>query len=146
MRTEFCLTSEGRLDTKLDYWHTIGANNFVIDTIKFGYRIPFISTPCRHCFLTMSQLWRMHFLSKLVGNCSVVEVPFVPHVVNPLCVHTILWQEKAHFRFESCLPIYLEANLVRRLESLVVVCQQGRLIFSRPSGIFGFFLGFFRYC
>ena len=38
------------LNTKLDYWHNIGANNFVIDTIKFGYRIPFISTPCRALF------------------------------------------------------------------------------------------------
>ena len=25
-------------------------------------------------------------ISELVGNCSVVEVPFVPHVVNPLAV------------------------------------------------------------
>ena len=41
---------KGRLKTKLDYWHSIGANNFVIDTIKSGYRIPFISTPCRALF------------------------------------------------------------------------------------------------
>ena len=34
---------KGRLKTKLEYWHTIGTSNFVIDTIKFGYRIPFIS-------------------------------------------------------------------------------------------------------
>ena len=38
---------EGRLKTKLDYWHTIGANNFVIVAMKYGYRIPFISTPYR---------------------------------------------------------------------------------------------------
>ena len=37
---------------------------------------------------------------------------------------------KGLFRFEPCLPIYLEANLVRRLESLVVECQQGRFQFS----------------
>ena len=41
---------KGRLNTKLDYRHTIGTNNFVIDTIKFGYRIPFISIPCRALF------------------------------------------------------------------------------------------------
>ena len=34
----------------LGYWHTIGANSFVIDTIKFGYWIPFISTPCQARF------------------------------------------------------------------------------------------------
>ena len=38
---------KGRLRSCLGYWHTIGANSFVIDTIKFGYRIPFISTPCQ---------------------------------------------------------------------------------------------------
>ena len=38
---------KGRLKAKLDYWHTIGANNFVTDTIKFVYRIPLISTACR---------------------------------------------------------------------------------------------------
>ena len=82
---------KGRLRTKLDYWHTIGANNFVIDTIKFGYRIPFISTPCRDLFHNnKSALENASFvesaISELVGNCSVVEVPFVPHVVNPLSV------------------------------------------------------------
>ena len=41
---------KGRLKAKLDYWHIIGANSFVIDTIKCGYRIPFISTPCKAHF------------------------------------------------------------------------------------------------
>ena len=41
---------KGRLRSCLSYWHTIGANSFVIDTIKFGYRIPFISTPCQARF------------------------------------------------------------------------------------------------
>ncbi len=35
---------KGRLKKKLDFWYTIGTNNFVINTINFGYRIPFIST------------------------------------------------------------------------------------------------------
>ena len=82
---------KGRLKTKLDYWHTIGANNFVIDTIKFGYRIPFISTPCRALFHNnKSALENASFvesaISELVDNHSFIEVPFVPHVVNPLSV------------------------------------------------------------
>ena len=55
---------KGRLKTKLDYWHTIGANNFVIDTIKFGYRIPFISTQCRALF---------HNNKSALENASFVE-------------------------------------------------------------------------
>ena len=82
---------KGRLKTKLEYWHSIGANNFVIDTIKFGYLIPFISTPCRALFHNnKSALENASFvepaISKLVGNHSVIEVPFVQHVVNPLSV------------------------------------------------------------
>lgn len=32
---------KGRLKAKLDYWYTIGTNNFVTDTIRFGYRFLF---------------------------------------------------------------------------------------------------------
>ena len=56
---------KGRLKTKLDYWHAIGANNFVIGTIKFGYRILGLLLVLRVglCFITISQLWRMRLLS-----------------------------------------------------------------------------------
>ena len=70
---------KGRLKAKLDYWYTIGANNFVTDTIKFGYRIPFISTPCR-AFLNNNKSasdnasFVESAISELVGNHSVVEV------------------------------------------------------------------------
>ena len=78
---------KGTLKTNLEYWHTIGANNFVIDTIKFGYWIPLISTPCRALFHNnKSALENASFvesaISELVGNHSVIEVPFVPHVVS----------------------------------------------------------------
>ena len=77
-----------RLEKKLDYWYTIDTNNFVIDTINFGYRIPFISTPCKASFNNnKAALDNASFvesaISELVVNHSVVEVPFVPHVVNP---------------------------------------------------------------
>ena len=82
---------KGRLKTKLDYWHTIGANSFVIDTIKRGYRIPFISTPCKaHFRNNESDLDNASFaeyaISELVSNHAVVKAPYVPHVVNPLSV------------------------------------------------------------
>ena len=59
--------------------------------IKCGYRIPFISTPCKtHFPNNKSALDNESFvesaISELVSNHAVVEVPFVPHVVNPLSV------------------------------------------------------------
>ena len=60
---------KGRLKKELDYWYTIGTNKFVIDTFNFGYRIPFISTPCKAFSITISQLWTMHLsLSPLFLN------------------------------------------------------------------------------
>ena len=59
---------KGRLRTKLDYWHTIGANHFVIDTIKFGYRIPFISAPCRALF---------HSNKVSFGECVFCRVSYI---------------------------------------------------------------------
>ena len=59
--------------------------------IKCGYRIPIISTPCKtHFPNNKSALDNESFvesaISELVSNHAVVEVPFVPHVVNPLSV------------------------------------------------------------
>ena len=68
----------------MDYWYTIGTNNFVIDTIKFCYRIPFNNNKSALDYASFVE----SAISELVGNHSVVEVPFVPHVVNPLSVST----------------------------------------------------------
>ena len=91
---------KGRLKAKLDYWHIIGGNNFVTDTIKFGYRILFISAPCRALF-HKSALENASFVesatSELVGNHLVFEMPFDTHVVNPLCVYTISPARKGLF-------------------------------------------------
>ena len=82
---------KGRLRSCFSYWHTIGAKSFVIDTIKFGYRIPFISTPCQARFSNnQSAVNNASFvesaIAELVHTHAVVEVPFIPHVVNPLSV------------------------------------------------------------
>ena len=39
------LTLKGRLKSRVFYWESINANRFIVDVIKFGYRIPFVSTP-----------------------------------------------------------------------------------------------------
>lgn len=82
---------KGRLKAHLSYWESINANSFVIDNINNGYRIPFKETPSA-CFLSnnKSAIENAAFvepaISELVQNHSVMEVPFVPHVVNPLSV------------------------------------------------------------
>ena len=82
---------KGRPRSCLSYWHTIGANSFVIYTIKLRYRIPFISTPCQARFSNnQSALNDASFvesaIAELVHTHAVVEVPFIPHAVNPLSV------------------------------------------------------------
>jgi hypothetical protein len=41
---------KGRLKSHLPFWQSINANNFIIDLIRCGYRIPFISTSTREFF------------------------------------------------------------------------------------------------
>jgi len=84
-------TLKGRLKAHLPYWESIYANRFIIDTIRFGYRIPFIENPIRVLLVNnKSALEHSEFvetaITELVQNCAVVEVPFIPHIVNPLSV------------------------------------------------------------
>ena len=49
---------KGRLKAKLDYWHTIGANSFVIEillNVVIGFRSLVLLV--RHIFLSISQPW-----------------------------------------------------------------------------------------
>ena len=107
---------KGRLKGHLPYWESIYANRFIIDIIHFGYRIPFIETPIRACLANnKSALEHSEFvetaITELVQNFVVVEVPFIPHIVNPLSVsiqssgkkrlildlryvHQCVWKEK----------------------------------------------------
>ena len=84
---------KGRLSKNLKFWEDIGANPFVIDTIKNGYVIPFLEPP-RALLLknNKSALQNNDFVTQMVSDlvCSgcVIEVPFTPHIVNPLSVAT----------------------------------------------------------
>ena len=82
---------KGRLRSCLSYWHTIGANSFVIDTIKFGYQIPFISPPCKARFSNNQSAFNNasfveSAIDELVHTHAVVKEPSIPHVVNPLSI------------------------------------------------------------
>ena len=157
---------KGRLRSCLSYWHTIGANSFVIDTIKFGYRIPFISTPCQARFSNnQSALNNASFvesaIAELVHTHAVVEVPFIPHVVNPLSVsiqssgkrrlildlrhvNHFIWKQK--FRCEDWRVLL---SYVNKGYYLFQFRSQGWIssyrYFSGLPNFSGFLLGFFWY-
>ena len=71
----------------------IGASDFVLDTIRNGYVIPFVNPPVSMFFKNnKSALDNSEFVdqavSELVDSGCVHEVPFIPYVVNPLSVAT----------------------------------------------------------
>ena len=83
-------TLKGRLKSRVSYWESINANRFIVDVIKFGYRIPFVSTPLAKRFSNNKSALAHHDLVnailELVANSAIVEVPSVPLVVSPLSV------------------------------------------------------------
>jgi len=82
---------KGRLAKHVDFWISIGANDFVIDTIKNGYVIPFLNPPVsmfmknNKSAITNSEFVEQA-ITELVENGCAYEVPFKPFVVNSLSV------------------------------------------------------------
>ena len=71
----------------------IGASDFVLDTIRNGYVIPFFNPSVSMYFKNnKSALDNSEFVdqavSELVDSGCVYKVPFIPYVVNPLSVAT----------------------------------------------------------
>jgi len=84
---------KGRLSKHVKFWEEIGANSFVIDTIRDGYIIPFIDTPkSMRLENNRSALKNSEFVTKsineLLTSGCIVEVPFQPHIVSSLSVAT----------------------------------------------------------
>ena len=80
-------TLKGRLKSRVSYWESINANRFIADVIKFGYRIPFISTPLAKRFSNNKSALAHHdfvanAILELVANSAILEVPLVPLVVS----------------------------------------------------------------
>ena len=102
----------------MNFWKDIGANDFILDTIENGYKLPLIQTPEPAVFKNnKSALANPEFVTEaiqeLVSTNRVLEVPFRPKVVNPLSVasnkdknrlildlryvNLHLWKEKTKF-------------------------------------------------
>ena len=82
---------KGRLQKNIAFWKAIGAYDYVLRIIEYGYEIPFISNPPSMYFSNnKSALSNEKFvtgaISELVQSGCVIKVPFKPHVVSPLSV------------------------------------------------------------
>ena len=67
----------------------MSTSNKILDIIKNGYKIPFIDTPAKEHFNNNRSAFENFELvtdsvNELVNTGSVLEVPFLPHVINPL--------------------------------------------------------------
>ena len=84
---------KGRLKAKLDYWHTIGDNNFVIDTINVVIGFRSLVLLVRHIFLIISLPWiKRLLLSRLYPNYSVITqllkcLSFLTLLTLSLCLY-----------------------------------------------------------
>ena len=74
---------KGRLAKHVDFWISIGTNDFVINTMKNGYVIPFLNPPVSMFMKSnKSAITNSEFVEQAITEL----VPFKTFVVNPLSV------------------------------------------------------------
>ena len=82
---------KGRLKANVSFWQSIGASKFILDTLSFGYKIPFSREPTS-VFLNnnRSALGESDFVESAIQELfrvgSIVSCTCPPDVVNPLSV------------------------------------------------------------
>ena len=82
---------KGRLKKNIQFWIDIGAYDFIIDTIRDGYKIPFYSNPPSVCLPNnRSAMKNTEFvntaITDLLHKGLIVQCQQQPYVVNPLTV------------------------------------------------------------
>ena len=82
---------KGRLFKSMEFWHSIGTLDFILNVIKEGYKIPFISTPPpRHYSNNASAVREADFVDQAIGELladnPVEELSSRPAILNPLTV------------------------------------------------------------
>ena len=85
------ITVAGRLKTDIEFWRSIGCNEFILNLIEEGYRIPFHSSPpVSFANNNKSALTHQDFvqeaISELLLTNRIFETDVMPHNVNPLPV------------------------------------------------------------
>ena len=105
----------------MNFWKDIGANDFILDTIENGYKLPLIQTPEPAVFKNnKSALANPEFVTEaiqeLVSTNRVLEVPFRPKVENPSFSSKQQGQKPAYSRSSLRELTFMEReNEVRRL-------------------------------
>ena len=84
---------KGRLKKRWLFWEQLGANKFIVNVIREGYKLNFESIPSEKYFKNnQSALNNVEFvnetLRELLNSGTIIEVPFQPTVVSPLSVNT----------------------------------------------------------
>jgi len=82
---------KGNLAKHIHFWERIGASDFILNTIKGGYVIPFLNSPPSMNLRNINSAFINHSfvdeaVAELVESGAVKEVPFKPFVTNPLSV------------------------------------------------------------
>ena len=85
------LSVKGRFFRSMEFWQSIGTFDFILDVIKEGYKIPFISTPPpKHFSNNASALREAYFvdqaIAELLADNRVEELSSPPVILNPLTV------------------------------------------------------------
>ena len=82
---------KNRLRKPIDFWRDIGANQYILDSILYGYKIPFYSLPPRsvsnnnQSALNESVFVR-EAISDLLDKGLIQKCDYIPTVINPLSV------------------------------------------------------------
>lgn len=82
---------KSRLRDNIQFRWNVGENDFILDVIYNGYKIPLYSQTGRvFCKNNKSALSESDFVSEaiqdLLDRCLMMECKTIPHVVNPLTV------------------------------------------------------------
>lgn len=82
---------KGRLKLHISFWEYINASNFICETIQYGYKLPFFSTPPsvllrNNCSAFKDPAFVSEAIKDLVVRGLAVECSNKPFVVNPLSV------------------------------------------------------------
>ena len=85
------LLSRVDLKSNIQFWIDIGAYDFIIDTIRDGYKIPFYSVPPSVClYNNLSAMKHTDFVDSaiqdLLDRGLIVTCEVQPTVVNPITV------------------------------------------------------------
>jgi hypothetical protein len=113
---------KGRLKTNIQFWIEIGAYDFIIDTIRDGYKMLFYSVPPSVCL--SNNLFAMKHtdfvdsaIQDLLDRGLIVTCDVQPTVVNPLTVpiHSKLYVTlKSTLDNNICMTLFIFKIIMRK--------------------------------